>query len=1827
MPVESPPRNTRGAVRLAWGVSALAAIAAWAVGCGEPQPPIAIGRISALTVDVGSTGSVDLAGYFSDADGDILTYTAGSSDPGVATAAISGATVQVTAVAAGNATVTVTASDPGGLSADQTFAVTVPNRTPVAVGRIPDAEIFVGEAVEIALASYFDDPDGDDLAYAANSSSPGVAAAAVTGAILRVAGETQGDATVTVTASDGGGLSASQTFAVTVPNRAPEAVGEIDDAETFVGESIEVELAAYFSDPDGDDLAYSATSFNTGVVTASVAGATLRAMGVGQGSAVVTLTATDPGGLSASHTFAVTVPNRAPEAVGSIDDTETYVGESLQVDLAGYFSDADGDILTYTAGSSDPGVATAAISGATVQVTAVAAGNATVTVTASDPGGLSADQTFAVTVPNRTPVAVGRIPDAEIFVGEAVEIALASYFDDPDGDDLAYAANSSSPGVAAAAVTGAILRVAGETQGDATVTVTASDGGGLSASQTFAVTVPNRAPEAVGEIDDAETFVGESIEVELAAYFSDPDGDDLTYSATSFNTGVVTASVAGATLRAMGVGQGSAVVTLTATDPGGLSASHTFAVTVPNRAPEAVGSIDDTETYVGESFQVDLAGYFSDPDGDALAYAANSSNSSIATVSVTGATLRVTGAGQSAVVVTVTASDPSGLSATQTFSVTVPNRSPEAVGQIDDAEIFVGKSIEVSLSGHFSDPDGDALSYSATSSNVGAATISVSGETIRIVAVGQGTATVTVTASDPSGLSATQTFSVTVPNRSPEAVGQIDDAEIFVGKSTEVSLSGYFGDPDGDALSYSATSSNVGAATISVSGETIRIVAVGQGTATVTVAASDPGGLSAMQTFTVTVPNRAPEAVGSISDAGIAVDDTVEIALSQYFSDPDGDDLSYSASSSDDDVATVSVSGATLRVAGVGKGTATVTATATDPGDLSATHTFTAAVEGNRPPVAVGSIDDAGPAAGDTVEIALSGYFSDPDGDELSYAAISSNTGVATVNVSGDTLRVVGVSGGAATVTATATDPDGLSASHTFTATVPNREPAAVGEIDDMEIYEDERVDVALAGYFSDPDGDELSYSASSSDDNVATVSVSGATLRVAGVGKGTATVTATATDPGDLSATHTFTAAVEGNRPPVAVGSIDDAGPAAGDTVEIALSGYFSDPDGDELSYAAISSNTGVATVNVSGDTLRVVGVSGGAATVTATATDPDGLSTNQTFTATVPNRAPEAVGEIDDMEIYGDERLDVALASYFTDPDGDDLSYSASSSDDGVATVTISGDTVAVAGVATGSAEITVTASDGSLSASQDFTATVRDALTDRDVLTILYDELGGDSWTDNANWKSTAPLDDWYGISTDSSGRVATIDLYDNDLSGSIPSELGVLSNLEYLNLGTNDITGSIPAELGRRAANLEYLSLSNNDLTGSIPRKLGDLSSLEWLSLSRNNLAGPIPPELGDLSNFRALYLYNNDDLAGELPSSFSGLTSLETFWAYGTDVCVPRTLRDWYEDIDDHRAERCDFNMDLEFTYAVSSDVSEEIGKARDKWETVLKDTEFTSVRVNYHRTCLGIRRYVGTIDDHMLFVHVDSIDGEGGVLAVATYCYVRSSDRSPLLSATWIDEDDVEEMLDEDVLIPAAFQEMAHALGFPGYWFHHDLVDTLDAADPHFEGELAIEAFDDAGGDDYNGAKVPIQLRTFSHWREDVFGDEIMTPVIDLENDELPVSAITLQSFADIGYTVDVSQADDYELPEAEAHQHRRETGRFLDLSNDLVRVPIVVLDTDGRVVRVIPLPDGTAGWTPPGGSRPIHLHPEPTRERESVFQPVDEHERSGEECRDECDG
>ena len=167
--------------------------------------------------------------------------------------------------------------------------------------------------------------------------------------------------------------------------------------------------------------------------------------------------------------------------------------------------------------------------------------------------------------------------------------------------------------------------------------------------------------------------------------------------------------------------------------------------------------------------------------------------------------------------------------------------------------------------------------------------------------------------------------------------------------------------------------------------------------------------------------------------------------------------------------------------------------------------------------------------------------------------------------------------------------------------------------------------------------------------------------------------------------------------------------------------------------------------------------------------------------------------------------------------------------------------------------------------------------DASTDKAALVALYNATDGPNWENNRNWLSDRPIGEWSYVSTDADGRVTGLLPANNRLSGSIPSELGNLANLESLWLNDNQLSGSIPPELGN-LDNLDYLYLYNNRLSGSIPSELGNLANLHWLSLSYNQLSGSIPPELGNLDNLDYLYLYNNR-LSGSIPSELGNLANL------------------------------------------------------------------------------------------------------------------------------------------------------------------------------------------------------------------------------------------------------------------------------------------------------------------------------------------------------------
>jgi len=279
-----------------------------------------------------------------------------------------------------------------------------------------------------------------------------------------------------------------------------------------------------------------------------------------------------------------------------------------------------------------------------------------------------------------------------------------------------------------------------------------------------------------------------------------------------------------------------------------------------NTVPILDNPITDLQLVSGFISQtVDLTNVFSDADNHALSYMVSSSNS-VVSVEIFESGIRVNEGSEGTATVTVTADDGFGGNVTDEFEVTVTasNTAPVVESPIADETLTTGFETKVLDVGDvFSDTDSDPLTLSVSSDNTAVIAAIVSGTSLTLTEVANGSANVTVTADDGRGGIVSDEFSVSVnatENAAPAVVNTIADQNLSEGfGSTNLDLSGLFADPDGDALTLTASSSNPSIVTAGVSGTSLAIGEVANGSATITVAADDGKEGITMTSFAVTV--------------------------------------------------------------------------------------------------------------------------------------------------------------------------------------------------------------------------------------------------------------------------------------------------------------------------------------------------------------------------------------------------------------------------------------------------------------------------------------------------------------------------------------------------------------------------------------------------------------------------------------------------------------------------------------------------------------------------------------------------------------------------------------------------------------------------------------------------------------------------------------------------------------------------------------------------------------------------------------------------------------
>lgn len=485
------------------------------------------------------------------------------------------------------------------------------NEKPVIVedsGDIEDQKILVGVTRCVVDASeHFEDPDHRDqqagLYIEASTTRPSDARVEVVdNNMICVTGLNVGSGAgrVKVTASDREDEQVSKTFRLTVEANQPPMVitTEVDGEEVGIpdmmadegGRTADIDLNMYFDDGDMlymEDLTFEFSVADPSIATGALVGDDmLRIYGDAKGTTEVTVTATDEDDQSISDTFEVEVTRNDPPVANhdAIDDVYTRIGlEEDPIDARDAFTD-EGDELTYSVETDDPDVATTAIKfdeegGAWIVLHSHSPGTTKCTLTATDTAKNTAEVEFTIEVGarNDAPTVANAIDDVTLEEGDRHDIDLEDVFEDEGSLDIEVENEDESVADVVHRRSANEIRIYANMAGTTTVTVTATDNVGQTATDEFEVTV-EAVPEAVGAIANQTLQIGgEDLDLNVSEYFSYTDGVQLlSYTVTTDGSNAATITNIGSLLTMAPFTRGSTEVTVTATDPRGRTAAQTF---------------------------------------------------------------------------------------------------------------------------------------------------------------------------------------------------------------------------------------------------------------------------------------------------------------------------------------------------------------------------------------------------------------------------------------------------------------------------------------------------------------------------------------------------------------------------------------------------------------------------------------------------------------------------------------------------------------------------------------------------------------------------------------------------------------------------------------------------------------------------------------------------------------------------------------------------------------------------------------------------------------------------------------------------------------------------------------------------------------------------------------------------------------------------------------------------------------------------------------------------------------------------------------------------
>ncbi|NJR40949.1 MAG: tandem-95 repeat protein [Leptolyngbyaceae cyanobacterium CSU_1_4] len=879
-----------------------------------------------------------------------------------------------------------------------------------------------------------------------------------------------GNNTIIITANDGNGGTASDTFILTVANTndAPVVANLIPDTTATEDSSFNLDITSYFSDIDaGDILTYTAIGLPDGLSINSTNGIisgspTNNAVGLRN----ITVTANDGKGGNVSDTFVLTVinTNDAPTVSTPLPDRTATEDALFSMNIRGNFADVDGgDTLTFGATGLPTGLTLNPTTGVLNGVpTNANVGANTITITASDGNGGTVSDSFVLTVSNTNdaPTIADPIPDQTATEDSPFTVSTSSSFADVDaGDTLTFSAAGLPAGLAIDSVTGVISGTPiNDAVGVKNITVTANDSKGGTVSDTFAIAIANTndIPTVVMPIANQSATEDVFFSMSIKNNFTDVDTvDTLNYFASGLPVGLaINASTGVISGIATNTAVGANTITITASDGNGGTVNSTFTLTVANTndSPILIEPLPPQTALEDSSFTVNISSYFADPDnGDTLTFSATALPDGLTFDNATGT---ISGSPTNAAVgtksITVTADDGKGGTVDGTFVLTVTdtNDDPNVKMAIGDKTVIEDTPFSLNISGNFADIDlGDSLTFSAAGLPEGVEidpnTGVISGSATND---GVGTRSITVVADDGDGGTASDMFALTITNTNdvPTVVNPIADRPTTEETAFTFDISGNFTDIDtGDTLSFTAQNLPDGLSIDTTTGiitGTPTNTAVGANEVTVTATDSNGGKTSDVFTITTTNTNDDPTVALPIADRAATQNVPLSLSLSSNFADIDlGDSLTYEVTGLPTGLSLNATTGI-LSGAPTEIGTTNIIVTANDGNGGIVSDAFDLTVAANTAPILLSAIADQVINANSVLNFALAANtFSNTDpGDFLTITAQLDEGGALPnwLGFDGTTLTFSGkptnAQSGALNIKVTATDGAGVAVSDVF---------------------------------------------------------------------------------------------------------------------------------------------------------------------------------------------------------------------------------------------------------------------------------------------------------------------------------------------------------------------------------------------------------------------------------------------------------------------------------------------------------------------------------------------------------------------------------------------------------------------------------------------------------------------------------------------------------------------------------------------------------------------------------------------------------------------------